>query len=83
VRRWRNGTREGTARSAASDSREYRTSAICRRRSTRAASAISGALIAKQHVDTPCDSLIKLYQKIAAENEALANAHKAMAKEAK
>jgi hypothetical protein len=44
---------------------------------------VGGALIAKQHVDTHCDSLTKLYQKIAAENEALANAHKAMAKEAK
>ena len=44
---------------------------------------VGGALIAKQHVDTHCDSLTKLYQRIATENEALANAHKAMAKDAK
>ena len=44
---------------------------------------VGGALIAKQHVDMHCDSLTKLYTKIANENEALAKAHEAMAKDAK
>jgi hypothetical protein len=42
-----------------------------------------GALINKQHVDAHCDSLVGLYKKIAKENEALAKAHEAMAKEAR
>ena len=44
---------------------------------------VGGALIGKQHVDAHCDSLTKLYEKIAKEDEALAKAHKAMAKDAK
>ena len=44
---------------------------------------LGGALIDKQHIDTHCDALVKSYKKIAKENDALANAHKAMAKEAK
>jgi hypothetical protein len=44
---------------------------------------LGGALIEKQHIDTHCDTLVKFYKKIAKENEALANAHKAMAKETK
>ena len=42
-----------------------------------------GALIGKQHIDTHCVNLVSLYKKIAKENEALAKAHKAMAKDAK
>jgi hypothetical protein len=44
---------------------------------------IGGAVIEKQHIDTHCDTLADLYKKIAKENEVLANAQKAMAKEAK
>ena len=44
---------------------------------------LGGALIGKQHIETHCDALIKFYKDIAKEDEALANAHRAMAKEAK
>jgi hypothetical protein len=44
---------------------------------------LGGAVVEKQHIDTHCDALVKFYKNIAKENEALANAHKAMAKEAK
>lgn len=42
-----------------------------------------GALIGKQHVDMHCESLAKLYAKVAKENDALAKSHLEMAKEAK
>lgn len=44
---------------------------------------VGGALIEKQHLDTHCAGLAKLYAKIAKENETLAKAHRAMAKDAK
>ena len=44
---------------------------------------LGGALIAKQHIDTHCDALVKLYKKVAKENEALAEVHREMAKKAK
>jgi hypothetical protein len=44
---------------------------------------VGGALIEKQHIDMHCDRLANLYERIAKEDEALAKAHKAMAKEVK
>jgi uncharacterized protein YllA (UPF0747 family) len=44
---------------------------------------VGGALVAKQHLDAHCDTLAELYKKVAKENETLADAHKAMAKETK
>ena len=42
-----------------------------------------GYLIEKQHIETHCDTLANLYEKVAKENEVLAKAHREMAKEAK
>jgi len=44
---------------------------------------LGGALIEKQHIDAHCAKLANLYKRVAKENEAIAAAHKAMAKEAK
>jgi hypothetical protein len=44
---------------------------------------VGGGLIEKQHLDEHCRSLAELYAKIARENEALAKAHREMAKAVK
>jgi hypothetical protein len=41
---------------------------------------MGGGSIGKLHLDTHCDNLANLYEKIAKEDEALAKAHKEMAK---